>query len=1098
MECSSCRNPNPEGAKFCNQCGRKLASEPKRVFPTLSFEEKIEKIQRYLPIGVREKILEQRDKIEGELKQVTVVFCDMEGFSAFAERFGPEETYAVMDQVYEILIQKVNDYGGTVNELTGDGVIALFGAPIALEDAPARAIRSSYSIHREMSRFSERIKQNREETFPFKMRIGIHTGPVVVGFLGNDLRIEFKAVGDTVNLASRMESLSEPGSTYVTEETFKQTEGFFRFEALGEYAVKGKKDQVKAFRVIAPRSRRTRFDVSAERGLTPLAGRAKEIELLLDGYERVKRGQGQAFSIVSEAGVGKSRLLYEFRKAVTNEGVTFMEGKCLSYSRNIAYHPIIELIKANFDIKEGEGGFEIGKKIKIGLRILKMDEATTLPYLLELMSVKSDIGNGMYMSPEVKKGRIISAINRVSIRTSLPRPLIIAIEDLHWIDKSSEETLKALFDEISDEKIFLIFTHRPEFVPEWSGKTYHNRVILNRLSNQESQAMVTHILGRDRIGSNLEGLILEKTEGVPLFIEEFIRSLKDLKLIQKIDNTYRLSESIQEVAIPSTIQDVIMARVDSLPSGAKRLLQAGSAIEREFDFRLIREVVNLQESVLLSHLSTLKDTGLIYESGIYPETSYVFKHSLTREVVYRSILRMRKKKLHEEIGSAIEKLHKDRIADHCEGLSRHFIYSENYTKAAQYLKVAEKKAEMTAALNDAISFGRKRVTSLEKLPQTNEIQKELIDARTALSLYLAQMNYFVEAREAITSVVELAKTHGHRKLSQIYTIMGTCDYMVEENFSEALCHLEKALCISEELNDIVSMFFANFWLGIALSLNCEFNRAFNHFQKALEINKASNILWGISAIKSMINYFVYFFQGEAQLGYRTTTEALLQAEESGDIYSKAFAFYSHGLSCYCMGFLEEARLHLLKGKDFFEKINFFSFNALTHQYLGEVYFEIGDYKKSTEHYEMAVWLTGKNRFLPSLMNLNRIGAARAKIMDTAEKCDIDAMRGYVHTNKIKFHDSLMLRYIAEYLLKCDDKFMDDAEAMILHALEVNRKNGMRFFLAKDYALYAKLLARKGDRAGAGEKLSESMKTFRSCGADRWREILGTPKDTMGA
>jgi len=248
----------------------------------------------------------------------------------------------------------------------------------------------------------------------------------------------------------------------------------------------------------------------------------------------------------------------------------------------------------------------------------------------------------------------------------------------------------------------------------------------------------------------------------------------------------------------------------------------------------------------------------------------------------------------------------------------------------------------------------------------------------------------------------------------------------------------------------------------------------------------------------MINYFVYFFQGEAEIGYRTTREALLLAEESGDIYSKAFAFYSHGLSCYCKGFLEEARLHLLKGKDFCEKINFFSFNALTHQYLGEVYFEIGDYKKSSEHYERAVRLTGQNRFLPSLMNLNRIGAARAKIMDTAEDSDIDAMRGYVHTNKIKFHDSLMLRYIAEYLLKRGDKFMDDAEAMILSALEVNRKNGMRFFLAKDYALYAKLLERKGDRAGAGEKLSESLKTFQSCGADGWCEKMAMSPDLTGA
>jgi class 3 adenylate cyclase len=264
-------------------------SEP--VVKELSFDEKLDKIQRYLPKGLTEKILAQRERIEGERKQVTVMFCDMEGFTQFTERLGPEEAYGVMDQVYEILIHKVRDYEGTVNEMTGDGIMALFGAPIALEDASQRAIRSSLAIHREMAKFSDRIKQEREGIPSLKMRIGIHTGPVVVGTLGNDLRVEFKAVGETVNLASRMEGLAEAGSTYVTEETFKLTEGFFRFEVLGTREVKGKEEPVKTYRVIASSTSRTRFDVSAERGLIPFVGRERELELLLDGFERAKRAQ---------------------------------------------------------------------------------------------------------------------------------------------------------------------------------------------------------------------------------------------------------------------------------------------------------------------------------------------------------------------------------------------------------------------------------------------------------------------------------------------------------------------------------------------------------------------------------------------------------------------------------------------------------------------------------------------------------------------------------------------------------------------------------------------------------------------------------------
>ncbi|MBW1852056.1 MAG: AAA family ATPase [Deltaproteobacteria bacterium] len=364
VKCPECGSEIEGTEKFCGECGHSLTTPSEPAPKELSFDEKLDKIQRYLPKGLTEKILSQKDRIEGERKQLTVMFCDMKGFTPLVERLGPEEAYSIMDEVYEILIHKVHDYEGTVNEMTGDGILALFGAPIALEDAPQRAIRSSLAIHREMARFSEKMKQKREDLPPLNMRVGIHTGPVVVGTLGNNLRVEFKAVGDTVNIASRVEGLAEPGATYVTEDTFKLTEGFFRFEALGEKKIKGKKEPVKIYWAIAPNSRRTRFDVSAERGLAPFVGRERELETLLDGFDRSKTSRGQAFSVVSEAGVGKSRLLYEFRKAVTGEDVMFLEGKCLSYSRGVAYHPFIDILKANFDIRESDGDPEIREKAR--------------------------------------------------------------------------------------------------------------------------------------------------------------------------------------------------------------------------------------------------------------------------------------------------------------------------------------------------------------------------------------------------------------------------------------------------------------------------------------------------------------------------------------------------------------------------------------------------------------------------------------------------------------------------------------------------------------------------------------------------------------
>ena len=587
MRCPKCQFENPDDKKFCRECGSKLllacpkcAAEvlpidkfcgecgqdlkktEKASLKALSFDEKLTKIQKFLPKGLTEKILSQRDGIEGERKHITVMFCDMEGFTPMSEMLGIEEAYSVMDQVYEILIHKVHDYEGTVNEMTGDGIMALFGAPVALEDAPQRAIRSSLAIHREMTKFSDQLRQETKGAPPVKMRIGIHTGPVVVGTVGNDLRVEFKAVGDTVNLASRMEGQAQPGTTYITENTFKLTEGLFRFEGLGQRMIKGKQAPVNVYRAIAPSTMRTRFDVSAERGLTPFAGRERELELLLDGLERSKAGRGQAFSITAEAGVGKSRLLYEFRKAVASEDVTFLEGRCLSYTSAVAYHPIIDTLKANFDFHESDGDFEIREKTKKGLKILGTDETATLPYLLELLAVKDSGIDKIPMSPEAKKNRIMDAYKQVALKGSEIRPLILAYEDLHWIDKSSEELLKYVLKSIPGARILLIFTYRPEFVHTWGARSYHSQVNLNRLSNRESLMMVSHLLRTEELDENLEEFILEKTEGVPFFIEELIKSLKDLKIIERENNRYRITKDVKEVTIPATIQDVIMARVE--------------------------------------------------------------------------------------------------------------------------------------------------------------------------------------------------------------------------------------------------------------------------------------------------------------------------------------------------------------------------------------------------------------------------------------------------------------------------------------------------------------------------------------------------------
>ena len=812
--CPECGMANPPGSKFCNECAHNLTISPTVPAPEdLSFDEKLTKIQKYLPKGLTEKILSQRDRIEGERKQVTVMFCDMQGFTSLSELLGIEDSYAIMDQVYEILIHKVHDYEGTVNEMTGDGIMALFGAPVALEDAPQRAIRSSLAIHREMAKFSDQLKQERKEIPPVKMRIGIHTGLVVVGTVGNDLRVEFKAVGDTVNLASRVEGLADPGATYLTEDTFKLTEGFFRFEALGKKEIKGKEDPIKVYRAIAASTRRTRFDVSAERGLTSFVGRERELELLQDGFERCKGSRGQAFSIVSEAGIGKSRLLYEFRKYVTSEDVIFLEGRCLSYSRGVAYHVIIDIMKANFEIQEGDRDSEIIIKVKKGLDIIGVEKASTLPYLLELFSVKDSGIDKIPMSPEAKKDRTKEIFKLITLKGSEIRPVILAFEDLHWLDTSSEELLKYVLESIAGAKVLMIFTYRPDYVHTWGGKSYHSQVNLNRLSNRESLRMVGNFLGTEEIDGNLEELILEKTEGVPFFIEEFIRSLNDLKLIEKKNIQCRLVKDIQDVTIPSTIQDVIMARVDSLPEGAKEVLQTGAAIEREFSYDLIKRVKELPEQELLSQLSALKDSELLYERGIYPETTYIFKHALTRDVVYESILTRKRKNLHEKIGDAVEHIYADRIEEQYELLAHHYALSEHWEKAVHFGRLAAEKAHNLSQFQQAVTNYEQTAEWLQKLPEDKNRQESLADIQMEICWSYIGLGQFDKAEAVGLQAETTAKVLDDRvRLGKTYVGMGT-SYIYRGNFEKTEHYTLQAVEYLEGTGEERELAIANILLG---------------------------------------------------------------------------------------------------------------------------------------------------------------------------------------------------------------------------------------------------------------------------------------------
>jgi tetratricopeptide (TPR) repeat protein len=680
----------------------------------------------------------------------------------------------------------------------------------------------------------------------------------------------------------------------------------------------------------------------------------------------------------------------------------------------------------------------------------------------------------------------MEALKRIVLRGSEMRPLIIAVEDLHWVDRSSEDTLKFLLETISGAQVMLIFTYRPDYVHAWGGKSYHSQVTLNRLSNREALAMAAHLLGTENISGDIEELILEKTEGIPFFVEEFIKSIRDLEIIEWKDSGYYLAKDVRDLAIPGTIQDVIMARVDSLPEGAKSILQIGSVIEREFSYELVKRVSGMPEKDLLSHLSVLRDAELLYERGIFPDSSYVFKHVLTREVVYDSILASRKKRLHEDIGNAIEEIHKDNLDEHYAILARHYITGEDCEKGAEYSKLAGRQAEKAGSLKDAISYGEKRIFCLERLPQTEDVQKKLIDTRTILGLYNTQLNYHVTAKEVVAPILELAIERGdRRRVSQIYSILGSYSFQVEDDFPTAFKFLEDSLEIANELGDILSITMVNISLGSACAQSANYEKALYHFKRVLEINEATNTLWGISILKSAIGMWIYDNEGRVALGYAATREALDLAEKSGDILSRAQAYIAHGYSCYFRGHLEEAQKYFLVGVDLCETINLYAHLAVGYFWLGHVYFDAGEYKKSLDYLRSVSWLAQQELLSTSYRNLFKVVLTRSNVMIGDTSVDLDMLHSCYSENKVRFIESDISRFIGEILLNIEQPRTHEAGDWIMKAIEADTRNGMRFHLAKDYALYADFYKRKGDISKTKENFNKAIEIFKECGADGW-------------
>jgi class 3 adenylate cyclase/tetratricopeptide (TPR) repeat protein len=781
--CVACQGQNPPGNRFCHQCGGVLGPGPAAG--------QFASPKAYTPKHLAEKILTTGSALKGERKQVTVLFVDVSGFTSLSERLDPEEVHRLMSRAFDLMLAEVHRYEGTVNQFLGDGIMALFGAPIAHEDHARRAVHAALGIGRALESYQTELVPR---GISFRARQGLNTGLVVVGSIGSDLRMDYTAVGDTTNVAARLQQAGEPGRVTISEATHRLVRGYFETRALGELHLKGKAESIAAWEVGAAHETRTRLEVEADRGLTPFVGRERELGSLVDAFERARAGQGQVAFLVGEAGIGKSRLLLELRRRIA-DGAAWQEGHCLSFGKTMAFHPLVDLLQRQFGVEEGDGEAAIAAKIERGVTSAGAALAPLAPYLRALLSIDPGDADVRAMSPAQRRGETFEALRRLLVHAADQRPQVLVIEDLHWIDGASEQFLTALVDSVPALRALLIFTHRPGYASPFGERTYFTRVVPAALSAEDSARMAAAVLATDALPAELRALVAAKAEGNPFYVEELVKSLDETGVLRRRDGRYELARPVTELSVPSTIHDIIAARIDRLAEAPKQTLQLASVIGREFTRRLVDRLAEARErnEVLLHDLTTLE---LIYERHLYPELAYMFKHALTQDVAYGSLLVQRRKELHGLVGLAIEELYADRLPEHYEMLAHHFSLAENWERALDYLLKAAEKASQAFGLRQAIDLYGEALEAVRRLGDRVPVATVTSIYRARADLYFG-IGDFERSRAEAEALVELTRRVQDRPAEAGALVQLANALEWKEDFPAALERAREAIEIAE-------------------------------------------------------------------------------------------------------------------------------------------------------------------------------------------------------------------------------------------------------------------------------------------------------------
>ncbi|KVO92703.1 adenylate/guanylate cyclase domain-containing protein [Burkholderia ubonensis] len=845
--CPRCGHESGASAKFCSECGAPLADAGPSPRPRLSAGPAGPSMApiHYTPQHLAERIraeqaaMEARGGTAGERKTVTALFADMAGSTALIHDLDPEEAHRLIEPVVALMMEAVHYYEGYVAKSLGDGILALFGAPIAHEDHPQRALFAALRMQQAMRRHSDRIRL--EKGIPLQIRVGVHTGEVVVRSIRtDDLHTDYDPVGHTIHIASRMEGIATPSSILVSESTHKLAEGYFEFKALGATQVKGVPEPLPVYEVLGLGALRTRLQLAAHRGLARFVGRDAELDHLHGALQQAGAGCGQVVAVVGEAGVGKSRLFHEFKER-SRRGCLVLETFSVSHGKAFAYLPLIELLKNYFQITAQDDERRCREKVVGKVLTLERSFEELVPYLLYLLGA-GDGGPALAeMDPQIRRERTFDAIIRLLARESRDQPVELLFEDLQWLDRETEAFLACLIERVERTRILLLVNYRPEYLPVWERAAHRTQLRLEPLGPAEAQGLLAALLGDDPTLAPLEQLILENTEGNPFFMEEVVQTLVEEHALLGEPGRYRIERIPAALHIPTTVQGVLAARIDRLAIDEKEMLQTLAVIGKEFPFSLIRRICDGQaartDDDLRRLLARLEAAEFIYERPAFPEVEYSFKHALTQEVAGHSLLTERRSALHERTAQAIEALFPARIADYCSELAHHYRLSGNVPKAVEYLYRTGQQALQHSAQPDAMRHLGAALELLERLPDTPERAHQELTLRIALGPALMAVRGYGAPDVAANYTRALALCEQIGETSQLFLVqLGLrTHYHLRAEYATAREIGDRMLRMARQAKHPGLLVEAHLALSASLFFEGELMRARAHGERALAL-----------------------------------------------------------------------------------------------------------------------------------------------------------------------------------------------------------------------------------------------------------------------